>query len=89
MARVCGSSSLIPAVNKLGSVPLLIGANAEQKKKYLTQLAQGKGFSYCLSESEAGSDAAAMKTKAVKSGENWILSGSKKWISNSGSRLGR
>lgn len=84
VARVCGASSLIPAVNKLGSVPLLIGASAEQKKKYLTQLAQGKGFSYCLSESEAGSDAAAMKTKAVKSGENWILSGSKKWISNAG-----
>ncbi len=84
VARVCGASSLIPAVNKLGSVPLLIGASVEQKKKYLTQLAQGKGFSYCLSESEAGSDAAAMKTKAVKSGENWILSGSKKWISNAG-----
>ena len=84
VARVCGASSLIPAVNKLGSVPLLIGASAEQKKKYLTQLAAGKGFSYCLSESEAGSDAAAMKTKAVKSGENWILSGSKKWISNAG-----
>jgi alkylation response protein AidB-like acyl-CoA dehydrogenase len=84
VARVCGAASLIPAVNKLGSVPLLIGASPEQKKKYLTQLAQGKGFSYCLSESEAGSDAAAMKTKAVKSGEKWILSGSKKWISNAG-----
>jgi len=84
VARVCGAASLIPAVNKLGSVPLLIGASQEQKKKYLTQLAQGKGFSYCLSESEAGSDAAAMKTKAVKSGEKWILSGSKKWISNAG-----
>ena len=84
VARVCGAASLIPAVNKLGSVPLLIGASQEQKKKYLTQLAQGKGFSYCLSESEAGSDAAAMKTKAVKSSEKWILSGSKKWISNAG-----
>lgn len=82
VARVCGSSSLIPAVNKLGSVPLMIAGSNEQKKKYLTQLAAGKGFSYCLSESEAGSDAAAMKTKAVKDGDNWILSGSKKWISN-------
>jgi alkylation response protein AidB-like acyl-CoA dehydrogenase len=84
VARVCGASSLIPAVNKLGSVPLLIGASQEQNKKYLTQLAQGKGFSYCLSESEAGSDAAAMKTKANASGDKWILSGSKKWISNAG-----
>jgi alkylation response protein AidB-like acyl-CoA dehydrogenase len=84
VARVCGASSLIPAVNKLGSVPLIIAGNNEQKKKYLTQLAAGKGFSYCLSESEAGSDAAAMKTKAVKDGDSWVLSGSKKWISNAG-----
>ena len=84
VARVCGASSLIPAVNKLGSVPLMIAGNAQQKKKYLTQLAAGKGFSYCLSESEAGSDAAAMKTKAVKDGNDWVLSGSKKWISNAG-----
>ena len=84
VARVCGASSLIPAVNKLGSVPLMIAGNIEQKIKYLTQLAAGKGFSYCLSESEAGSDAAAMKTKAVKDGDSWVISGSKKWISNAG-----
>ncbi len=84
VARVCGSSSLIPAVNKLGSLPIILAGNDELKEKYLTQLAKGKGFSYCLSESEAGSDAAAMKTKAVKSGDDWIISGSKKWISNAG-----
>ena len=84
VARVCGSSSLIPAVNKLGSVPVLIAGTSEQKKKYLSDLAKGKGFSYCLSESEAGSDAAAMKTRATKDGNNWVLTGSKKWISNAG-----
>ena len=84
VARVCGSSSLIPAVNKLGSLPIILAGSDELKEKYLTQLAKGKGFSYCLSESEAGSDAAAMKTKAVKSGDDWIISGSKKWISNAG-----
>ena len=84
VARGCASSSLIPAVNKLGSVPLLLAGNEAQKKMYLTQLAAGKGFSYCLSESEAGSDAAGMKTKAVRDGEGWIISGSKKWISNAG-----
>ncbi|MEI6407382.1 MAG: acyl-CoA dehydrogenase family protein [Actinomycetes bacterium] len=84
VARGCASSSLIPAVNKLGSVPLLLAGNEAQKKKYLTQLASGKGFSYCLSESEAGSDAAGMKTKAVRDGDGWIISGSKKWISNAG-----
>ena len=84
VARVCASSSLIPAVNKLGSVPLMLGGNAEQKKRWLTELAKGRGFSYCLSESEAGSDAASMKTRAVKNGDGWVINGSKKWISHAG-----
>lgn len=84
VARVCGSSSLIPAVNKLGSVPLLLGGNNEQKKRWLSRLVKGEGFSYCLSESEAGSDALAMRTKAERSGDGWILNGSKKWITNAG-----
>lgn len=84
VARVCGSSSLIPAVNKLGSMPLILAGNHEQKKRWLTPLAQGKGFSYCLSESQAGSDAAALRTKVEKIGGGWILNGSKKWISNAG-----
>lgn len=84
VARVCASSSLIPAVNKLGSVPLILGGSQEQKKRWLTPLAQGKGFSYCLSESEAGSDAASMKTRALRDGDGWIINGSKKWISHAG-----
>ena len=84
IARVCGSSSLIPAVNKLGALPLMISGTTEQKQRWLRPAAQGKGFSYCLSESGAGSDAAALRTKAVRSGDRWIISGSKKWISNAG-----
>jgi alkylation response protein AidB-like acyl-CoA dehydrogenase len=84
VARVCASSSLIPAVNKLGSLPLILGGSKEQKERWLPQLAKGSGFSYCLSESEAGSDASALKTKAERSGENWVINGSKKWISNAG-----
>ncbi len=84
IARVCGSSSLIPAVNKLGSLPLILGGNEEQKKRWLTPLAQGSGFSYCLSESDAGSDASALRTKVERKGDTWILNGSKKWISNAG-----
>jgi alkylation response protein AidB-like acyl-CoA dehydrogenase len=84
IARVCGSSSLIPAVNKLGSVPLLIAGSEEQKQKYLSLLVKGAGFSYCLSESGAGSDAAAMTTKAIRDGDSWVINGSKKWISNAG-----
>jgi alkylation response protein AidB-like acyl-CoA dehydrogenase len=75
---------LIPAVNKLGSVPLLLGGNEEQKKRWLPLLAKGQGFSYCLSESEAGSDAAAMKTRAVRDSDGWVINGSKKWISHAG-----
>src|ERR1700683_3652146 len=62
VARACASSSLIPAVNKLGTGPLLIGA----------------------SEGEAGSDAAAMKTRAVRSGDGYVLNGVKRWITNAG-----
>ena len=84
VARVCGASSLIPAVNKLGSLPLILGGNEEQKTRWLSQLVAGKGFSYALSESEAGSDASALATKAIRQGDNWLLNGSKKWISNAG-----
>ncbi|WP_235737607.1 acyl-CoA dehydrogenase family protein [Nocardioides alcanivorans] len=85
VARVCASSSLIPAVNKLGSMPLILGGNEELKKKYLTPLAQGKGtFSYGLSEAHAGSDTASMKARARRDGDDWVLSGQKSWITNAG-----
>ena len=84
VARVCASASLIPAVNKLGSLPLILSGSKEQKERWLRPLAQGKGFSYCLSESEAGSDASALKTKAERKGDGWVINGSKKWISNAG-----
>ena len=84
VARVCGSSSLIPAVNKLGSVPLILGGNDEQKMRWLPRLVKGEGFSYCLSESEAGSDASSLRTKVERSADGWILNGSKKWITNAG-----
>ena len=85
VARVCVSSSLIPAVNKLGSLPVQLAGSEELKKHYLGALARGEGgFSYCLSEPEAGSDAAAMRTRAVRDGEDWVLNGTKRWISNAG-----
>lgn len=84
IARVCVSSSLIPAVNKLGSLPLMLSGDEELKSKYLTQLAAGRSFSYCLSEPDAGSDALSMKAKAVRDGGHWVLNGVKRWISNAG-----
>ena len=85
VARACVSSSLIPAVNKLGSLPVQLAGSEELKKHYLGALARGEGgFSYCLSEPEAGSDAASMKTKAVREGDTWVLNGTKRWITNAG-----
>jgi alkylation response protein AidB-like acyl-CoA dehydrogenase len=85
VARACASSSLIPAVNKLGSMPVVLAGSEELKKKYLTRLAANDGmFSYCLSEPEAGSDAAAMRTRAVREGDDWVISGTKRWITNAG-----
>ncbi len=85
VARACASSSLIPAVNKLGTMPLILAGSAELKEKYLTPVAAGEAmFSYCLSEPEAGSDAASMTTKAVRDGDDWVLNGVKRWITNAG-----
>jgi alkylation response protein AidB-like acyl-CoA dehydrogenase len=85
VARACASSSLIPAVNKLGTMPILLSGSEELKKSVLPSVAAGEAmFSYALSEREAGSDAAAMRTRAVRDGDHWVLNGTKCWISNAG-----
>jgi alkylation response protein AidB-like acyl-CoA dehydrogenase len=85
VARACASSSLIPAVNKLGTVPLLLAASEDLKQRYLPPVARGEAmFSYALSEPDAGSDAAAMKTRAVRDGDSDVLTGVKRWITNAG-----
>jgi len=85
VARACASSSLIPAVNKLGTVPLLLSGSEELKRRYLPPVARGEAlFSYALSEAGAGSDAAGMATRAVRDGDWWVLNGTKMWITNAG-----
>ncbi len=85
IARACASSSLIPAVNKLGTLPLLLAASDDQQARYLPEVASGEAmFSYALSEREAGSDAASMQTTAIPDGDGWILNGQKSWISGAG-----
>jgi len=84
VARVDASASLIPAVNKLGTMGLILRGSDELKKKVLPEVADGKMASYALSEREAGSDAASMRTRAKADGDDWILNGSKCWITNGG-----
>ncbi len=85
VARACASSSLIPAVNKLGTMPIILAGSDVLKKQYLSPVAAGTGmFSYCLSEPEAGSDAASMRTRAVREGDEYVLNGVKRWITNAG-----
>jgi alkylation response protein AidB-like acyl-CoA dehydrogenase len=85
VARVCASSSLIPICNKLATTGLLLRGSEELKKKVLPSIAAGQATaSYALSEREAGSDAAAMRTRARADGDGWILNGGKCWISNGG-----
>ncbi|MGW0452051.1 MULTISPECIES: acyl-CoA dehydrogenase [Gordonia] len=85
VARVDASSSLIPAVNKLGTMGLILNGSEELKQQVLPSIASGEAMaSYALSEREAGSDAAAMKTRARKDGDNWVINGTKCWITNGG-----
>jgi len=85
VARVCASSSLIPAVNGLGLTPILLSASPELKAQVLPSIATGKAMiSYALSEREAGSDAASMKTRARVDGDSYVLNGTKAWITNAG-----
>ena len=85
VARVCASSSLIPGVNKLGTIGLILAGSEELKQQVLPSLASGEAMaSYALSEREAGSDPASMRTRANRDGNDWILNGSKCWITNGG-----
>ena len=85
VARADASASLIPAVNKLGSMPVILAGSDDLKQRYLPPLAEGKvTFSYGLSEREAGSDTAGMKCRARRDGDDWILNGQKSWITNAG-----
>lgn len=84
ISRVCGSVALSYAATLLGTIPILLFGSEGQKKKYLTQIAAGDVVAFALTEASAGSDASNMQTTAVRDGDDYILNGTKQWITNGG-----
>ncbi|SOC34703.1 acyl-CoA dehydrogenase [Ureibacillus acetophenoni] len=86
LSKVSAVVAVILAVHtSVGTNPILYFGTDEQKKKYVPKLASGEYLgAFCLTESEAGSDAASLRTRAVKSGDHYILNGSKVFITNGG-----
>src|SRR5881409_3649470 len=83
VAKACASSSLILAVQALGAYPILVAGSEEQKKRMCPPLAAGEKIAaYALSEPGSGSDAAAMKTRAKKYGHEYVLNGTKQFITH-------
>ena len=85
LARVCASTSVTLLISKLGMLPVMNWGSEELKRTYVPRVASGEcQASYCLSEADAGSDVAAMRTRAVRDGGDYLLSGTKYWVTNAG-----
>jgi len=85
VARGCASTSVTMLISKLGMLPVINFASEEIKQAYLPRIATGEiQASYCLSEADAGSDVAAMRCRADRDGDDYVLNGSKYWITNAG-----
>jgi alkylation response protein AidB-like acyl-CoA dehydrogenase len=85
VSRACATSGLVLAVQELSSLALRLAGTDEQKNRYLPRLASGEWIAaYALTEAGAGSDSAAMRTQAKRDGEEYVLNGSKRFITNAG-----
>jgi alkylation response protein AidB-like acyl-CoA dehydrogenase len=85
LSKVCATTGLIVAVQELGSLGLKLAGTEEQKQRYLPQLASGESLcAYALTEPGSGSDSAAMRTQARRDGDDYVLTGSKRFITNAG-----
>ena len=85
LSRACGGVGVAFAVNALGSFPIIIGGTEEQKQKYLPPIAAGDALiAFGLSEKPSGSDAGSLRTTAIKNGDDYVLTGQKKWNTNGG-----
>jgi acyl-CoA dehydrogenase len=83
IAKACASSALILMIQELGTLPIALFGSDELKERLLPKCASGEWTpAFCLSEPEAGSDAAAMRTSAVRDGGEWVINGTKNWITN-------
>ncbi|UCF77751.1 MAG: acyl-CoA dehydrogenase family protein [Candidatus Eiseniibacteriota bacterium] len=85
LSRVCAGVAVSYAASALGAYPILLFGSDEQRKKYLPPVASGQKLAaFALTEPDAGSDASAVKTSAVKKGDSYVLDGTKQWITNGG-----
>jgi alkylation response protein AidB-like acyl-CoA dehydrogenase len=84
VAKACASSALILMVQELGTLPIQLFGTDEQKERFIPPCASGEWSpAFALSEPEAGSDPASMRTTAVRDGDEWVINGTKNWITNS------
>ena len=85
LSKVCSGIALSVAATALGTFPIILHGNDEQKQKYLPRIAQGQALAaFGLTEADAGSDAGAIATTAQRDGDHYILNGTKQWITNGG-----
>lgn len=85
VARACASSALILMIQELGTLPIKLFGSAEQRDRLLPRCASGEWTpAFALSEPEAGSDPGGMRTRAVRDGSDWVIDGTKNWITNLG-----
>ncbi|HEY3522428.1 MAG TPA: acyl-CoA dehydrogenase family protein [Candidatus Limnocylindrales bacterium] len=83
IARVCTTSSLILAVQELGGLPIVLAGTDDQKQRWLPDLAAGRRLAaFALTEPEAGSDASALRTRAVRDGDDYVVDGAKRFITH-------
>jgi alkylation response protein AidB-like acyl-CoA dehydrogenase len=85
IARACASSALILMIQELGTLPIQLFGSEELKQRFLPRCASGEWSpAFALSEPEAGSDPGGMITRAVRDGDEWVINGTKNWITNLG-----
>src|SRR5437763_14175247 len=85
IAKACASTALIVMVQELGTLPIKLFGTEEQKQRFLPRCASGEWSpAFALSEPEAGSDPGGMRTRAVRDGDEWVIDGTKNWITNLG-----